>query len=287
MVLTATILTRSNHEGDNLLHISLSKVAVVWAVCTLSVCSSAHAEGPSKEELAKAAQNPIANMISVPLQNNVNTGIGPDDETQNILNIQPVYPFSLGDNWNVITRTILPVISQPDTLTGDGRVNGLGDINFTAFLSPSDSGSITWGVGPAFIFPTATDEALGPDRWSGGLAAVALAMPGNWVVGALVSNVWSFAGSGDSDVNLFTCQYFINYNLPDGWYLTTSPINTANWEADSGEQWTIPIGGGVGKIMHWGKLPVNAQIHAYNNIESPENGADWQFRVQLQFLFPK
>ncbi|RLC08902.1 MAG: hypothetical protein DRI24_22640 [Deltaproteobacteria bacterium] len=100
--------------------ISLSKAAVVWAVCTLSVCSSAHAEGPSEEELAKAAQNPIANMISVPLQNNVNTGIGPDDETQNILNIQPVYPFSLGDNWNVITRTILPVISQPDTLTGDG-----------------------------------------------------------------------------------------------------------------------------------------------------------------------
>jgi hypothetical protein len=269
-----------------LLKAQLSK-ALVTGISLTFISSLAHAGEPSKEDLAKAAQNPIANMISLPLQNNVNTGIGPDDETQNVLNIQPVYPFSLGDNWNVITRTILPVISQPDAMTGEGRVNGLGDINLSAFFSPSDSGAITWGVGPALVMPTATDQMLGPDRWSGGLAAIALAMPGNWVVGAMVSNVWSFAGSGDSDVNFFTCQYFINYNLPNGWYLTSSPINTANWEADSGEQWTVPLGGGVGKIMKWGKLPVNAQIHAYNNIESPENGPDWQFRAQLQFLFPK
>jgi len=262
------------------------KVVATGIALTFMACTTQAGEH-SKEDLAKAAQNPIANMISVPMQDNINTGIGPDDETQNVLNIQPVYPFSLGDNWNVITRTILPVISQPDAMTGEGRVDGLGDINFSAFFSPSDSGALTWGIGPALILPTATDKVLGPDRWSGGLAAIALAMPGNWVVGAMVSNVWSFAGSGDSDVNFFTCQYFINYNLPDGWYLTTSPINTANWEADSGEQWTIPIGGGIGKIMKWGKLPVNAQVHAYNNIESPENGADWQYRVQLQFLFPK
>jgi len=129
-------------------------------------------------------------------------------------------------------------MSQPDTLTGNGRVNGLGDINFSAFFSPLGSGALTWGVGPALIVPTETDKELGPDRWSGDLAAIALAMPGNW-------------------------------------------------EAESGEQWTVPIGGGVGKIMKWGKLPVNGQISAYNNIESPVNGADWQFRIQLQFLFPK
>ncbi len=263
-----------------------SKIAAVVAVLSLAVCS-AHAEGPSKEELAKAAQNPIANMISVPLQNNVNTGIGPGDETQNILNIQPVYPISLGDNWNVITRTILPVISQPGVLTGDSRVNGLGDINFTAFFSPADSGALIWGVGPAFIFPTATDEVLGPDRWSGGPALVALAMPGKWVVGGLVSNVWSFAGPGEKDVSFFTFQYFVNYNMADGWYLTSAPIITADWEADSGEQWTVPFGGGVGKIMKFGKLPVNGQLSAYYNVESPEYGADWQFRIQLQFLFPK
>ncbi|MCF6186141.1 MAG: hypothetical protein L3J49_01505 [Desulfobulbaceae bacterium] len=270
-----------------MLHAALmKKTAVIGVALSLAVCS-AHAEGRSKEELAKAAQNPIANMISVPLQNNINTGIGPDDETQNILNIQPVYPIALGEDWNVITRTILPVISQPGVLTGDSRVNGLGDINFTAFFSPADSGSLIWGVGPAFIFPTATDEVLGPDRWSGGPAIVALAMPGKWVVGGLMSNVWSFAGSGEKDVSFFTFQYFVNYNIADGWYLTSAPIITADWEADSGEQWTVPFGGGVGKIMKFGKLPVNGQLSAYYNMESPEYGADWQFRIQLQFLFPK
>lgn len=266
--------------------IQYCKIIAAGIALTLAVCT-AQAGDQSKEDLAKAAQNPIANMISLPLQNNINTGIGPDNETQNILNIQPVYPIILNDDWNVITRTILPVISQPDVLTGDGRVNGLGDLNFTAFFSPATSGALTWGVGPTFILPTATDETLGPDRWSGGLAAVGLTMPGNWVIGSLLSNVWSFAGSGENDVNVFTWQYFINYNLPNGWYLTSSPIITANWEADSGNQWTVPFGGGVGKIMKFGKLPVNGQISAYHNVESPENGPDWQFRIQLQFLFPK
>ncbi len=259
---------------------------VVLMFFLLAVCT-AHAGEPTKEELAKEAQNPIANMISLPFQNNINTGIGPDDETQNILNIQPVYPLSLNDNWTVITRTILPVLSQPGVMTGDSRVNGLGDVNFSAFFSPSDSGAFTWGVGPAFVLPTSTDESLGPDKWSGGLAVIGLTMPGNWVVGAMLSNVWSFAGSGEHDVNFFTLQYFVNYNLPNGWYLTSSPIVTANWEADSDNQWTVPIGGGIGKIMKFGKQPVNIQAHAYNNIETPENGPDWQFRLQVQFLFPK
>jgi len=241
----------------------------------------------SNAELAKAAQNPVANMISLPFQNNINTGIGPDDETQNILNIQPVWPISLNDDWNVITRTILPVMSQPDVLTGEGRVNGLGDATFTAFLSPANSGSLTWGVGPVFLLPTATDDKLGADKWGAGASAVVLAMPGNWVIGSLFSNIWSVGGSGKQDINLFTWQYFINYNLPDSWYLTTAPVITANWEAGSNNRWTVPIGGGVGKIFKIGKQPINAQISAYKNVEAPELGADWQFRLQLQFLFPK
>ena len=112
-------------------------------------------------------------------------------------------------------------------------------------------------------------------------------MPGNWVLGSLISNVWSVGGSGMQDVNLFTWQYFINYNLPDSWYLTSAPIVTANWQADSDNRWTIPIGGGLGKIFRIGKQPVNAQLSAYKNIETPEFGADWQIRLQLQFLFPK
>ena len=259
--------------------------SLLLVVMFLSTYNISYAQ--SNAELAKAAQNPVANMISLPFQDNINTGIGPDDETQNILNIQPVWPISLNDDWNVITRTILPVVSQPDVLTGEGRINGLGDTTFTAFLSPANSGSLTWGVGPVFLLPTATDDKLGADKWGVGASAVILAMPGNWVVGSLFSNVWSVEGSGKQDVNLFTWQYFINYNLPDSWYLTTAPIITANWEADSENRWTVPIGGGVGKIFRIGKQPVNAQVSAYKNVESPELGADWQFRLQLQFLFPK
>jgi len=245
----------------------------------------------SKEDakaLAKAAQNPIASMISLPLQNNINTGIGPNDETQNILNIQPVYPFALNENWNVITRTILPVISQPGALTGGkGRVDGVGDLNFTAFVSPAAASKITWGIGPALVLPTASNRVLGSDKWSAGPALVILTMPGNWVIGSLFSEVWSMGGGGPNDVNLFTCQYFINYNLPHGWYLSSAPIMTANFEANSSETWTIPIGGGVGKLFKIGKQPINIQCHAYKNIEAPTMGADWQFRIQLQFLFPK
>jgi hypothetical protein len=227
-------------------------------------------------------------MISLPLQNNINTGIGPNDETQNILNIQPVWPFELNDDWNLITRTILPVISQPNALTGEGRINGVGDTTFTAFLSPADAGDIIWGVGPVFLFPTASDDTLGADKWGAGISGVVLTMPGKWVIGTLVNNIWSFAGAGDNDVNSFMLQYFINYNFDDGWYFTSAPIITANWEADNDHRWTVPFGGGFGKIFKIGDQPMNAQISAYKNVVTPDDyGADWQFRVQLQFLFPR
>ena len=195
------------------------KYATRVAIIGLLFCQNIYGKTTqSREALAKAAQNPIANMISLPLQNNVNLNIGSNDSTQNILNIQPVYPFSLNSDWNVITRTILPVTSQPNILTPleEGRVNGLGDISFSAFFSPNES-DITWGVGPIFLFPTASDDALGSDKWAGGISAVVLAMPGRWVVGGVVSNIWSFAGSGESDINLFTLQPFVNYNFDGGW----------------------------------------------------------------------
>ena len=261
---------------------------------------SATAQEQSQDDLAKQAQNPIANLISLPLQNNTNFGIGPDeDEVQNILNIQPVIPVTINDDWNLITRTIAPIIWQPDFYTqGEGRVTGLGDITFSAFFSPQKSSTLTWGVGPIFLFPTATDgplggtseyggEALGSDKWGAGASFVGLMMPGNWVIGSLLSNVWSFAGSGEQDINFFTWQYFINDNLPKGWYLTSAPIVTANWEADSDNTWTIPFGGGVGKIFSIGSQPINTQLAAYYNVEKPEFGPDWQLRFQVQFLFPK
>jgi len=278
-------------------------VSIALLILLVFMTASVYAQEKGDSDLAKQAQNPIANLISLPLQNNTNFGIGPDDKTQNILNVQPVWPITLNEDWNLITRTILPLVSQPGLVgikiegdaviadpggeVEDDRTFGLGDTTFTGFFSPKDSGKLTWGVGPVLLLPTATDDALGSDKWGAGASVVLLTMPGNWVVGSLFSNVWSFAGSGDNDINLFTWQYFINYNLPNKWYLTSAPIITANWEADSDNTWTVPFGGGFGKIFNIGKQPVNGQVSAYYNVETPDFGADWQLRVQLQFLFPK
>jgi hypothetical protein len=216
----------------------------------------------------------------------MNFDVGPADRTQNILNIQPVWPIGISKNWNLITRTILPVISQP--APGSDRTFGLGDLNFTGFFSPKKPGKVIWGVGPAIIFPTATDDVLGTDKWSIGPSVVVLTMPGSWVIGALASNVWSVAGDDNrADVNSFLAQYFINYNYPSGWYLTSAPIITANWEADSGEKWTVPFGGGIGKVFRIGKQPMNINTQVFYNVERPTNGARWQWRFQIQLLFPK
>ena len=238
--------------------------------------------GGQESDLAKRAQNPVADLISLPFQNNTNVDWGPRDQTQNVLNIQPVVPFKLGEDWNLITRTILPVVQQP--VPGDDSVFGLGDTVVTGFFSPRASKGLVWGVGPVALLPTSTDDALGAGEWGGGAGAVALLLRGPWVAGGLVQNVWSFESSA---VNQLLLQPFVNYNLRDGWYLVTAPILTANWEAPSGERWTIPIGGGAGKVMRFGKQPVNVNLQYYNNVEHPTLGADWQLRFQVQLLFPK
>jgi len=239
-------------------------------------------------DLAKKTQNPVSDLISLPLQNNFNFGVGPGNDVQWILNIQPVAPVRIAENWNLINRPIIPVIYQPEIEPGTGSQFGLGDIQYQAYLSPANPGKVIWGAGVALGFPSATENELGTDKWTAGPGIVALTMPGNWVIGALANNVWSYAGCGDQDVNQLLIQPIVNYNLSKGWYLTSVPIITANWEADSGNRWTIPIGGGAGKVQKFGKQPVNAQLQAFYNLDKPENtGADWQLRFQVQLLFPK
>jgi len=243
----------------------------------------------STDDLAKAAQNPVADMISLPFQNNLNFNVGPHKQPQNILNIQPVVPITLNSDWNLITRWITPVVAQPAlTVNGDSEF-GLGDINPSFFFSPKQpTHGIIWGIGPTFVFPTGTDKNLTSGKYSAGPAFVALAIEGPWVVGVLVNNVWSFAGkSNRSDVNAMTLQPFVNYNFHGGWYLTSSPVITANWEASHGDRWTVPIGGGVGRVFKIGRQPVNMQLSAYYNVAKPTGAADWQLRAQVQFLFPK
>jgi len=239
----------------------------------------------SESELAKQTQNPVANLISVPFQNNTSYNSGPRDRTQNVMNIQPVIPLELSDDWMLITRTIFPIVSQPSTMPGQSRQDGIGDTLFTGFLSPKKPafGSLIWGLGPVVNIPTASDDRLGADLWGAGLSGLVLTMQGPFVVGALVSNVWNLEGK---DFSRFLLQYFINYNLPGGWYLSTSPIITADWEA-SDNAWTVPVGGGFGKVHRFGKLPVNLSFQAFYNAEKPKFGADWSTRFQIQFLFPK
>ena len=244
-------------------------------------------------ELARAVQNPVADLISVPFQNNSNFNFGPQNRTQNVLNIQPVIPVDLNDDWLLITRTIVPVVSQPAFRPGQDRENGLGDSVFTAFLSPKDNsrwlgGRWLWGVGPAALLPTSTDDRLGPGSWGVGPSAVLLTMRDRWVVGSLFSNVWSIGHNDDNKVNAFTWQPFINYNLDDGWYLSTSPLVTANWEANSDNRWTVPVGGGVGRVFRIGRQPVNASVQGYYNVENSDVfGPDWSLRLTWQFLFPR
>lgn len=245
------------------------------------------AASEGEEALAKKTQNPVADLISVPFQNNFNFDVGPERATVWVMNVQPVIPIRLTEHWNLITRTIMPIVNQPSVAPGVPNAFGLGDINPTFFLSPSGASRFIWGAGPTFTLPTATASILGSGKWSAGPAAVGLMMEGPWVVGALANNQWSFAGWGDEDVNQLLVQPFLNYNLPHAFYLSSAPIITADWEAGSGNRWTVPVGGGGGKVVRVGRLPVNLQLQAFYNAEKPAYAADWQLRFQVQFLFPK
>ena len=238
----------------------------------------------ANEQLARAAQNPVADMMSFPFQDNIGLGYGPGNgQTQNVLNFQPVIPLHVTEDWNVITRTILPIVSQP-SFTGGAGTTGLGDLTVTAFLSPRSPGHLIWGVGPVASFPTATSPFTGSQStWGLGPSAVVLAMPGHWVLGVLVNQIWSVAGARASQMLV---QYFVNYNFEGGWYLTTSPILTADWNAAAGQQWVVPFGAGGGKIFRIGKLPFNGNVSAYYNAVRPDVGPEWTLRVQLALLLP-
>jgi hypothetical protein len=226
----------------------------------------------------------------VPFQNNIDFGNGPFDRAKNTLNIQPVVPFKLSESVMLITRTIFPVIIQPDLNTPNQEVFGLGDINPTFFFAPAKPGKLIWGLGPTFLLPTATDRSLGTGKWSAGPALVALVQPGKWTFGVLANNVWSFAGQQSRPaLNLMTLQYFVNHNFSKGWYFASGPAITANWRAADGDKWLVPFGGGIGRVTKLGPQPLNWQITAYANVIRPDTlpSARWQLRMQLTLLYPQ
>ena len=274
-------------------HTAVSTLGMLALIAALALCPvldatrAASAADDSETELAKKTQNPVADLISVPLQSNFNFNTGTKDATVYVLNVQPVIPIKLTEDLNLITRTIMPIINQPSLFDGMESAFGMGDINPSFFFSPSKSTSFIWGVGPTFTFPTATNRLLGAGKYSLGPTAVALVMHGPWVVGTLMNQQWSVAGWGHKDVNAMLIQPFINYNLEHGWYLTSSPIMTADWTARASDQWTVPVGAGVGKLFKLGPLPINTSLAGYYNADRPKDASQWQLRFQVQFLFPK
>lgn len=238
----------------------------------------------TQEELSKEAANPIADLMSFPFQNNLNMNYGEFNRNTNVLNIQPVLPFAGG---RLITRTIIPIIRIPDFSSETGKYSsGLADIVFTAFYVPKSK--TMWGIGPVLEIPSG-GEKRGTQKWSAGPSFVILVQPGEWTFGALINNAWSFAGdTARNDVNHMLLNLFIVRQLGKGWYVNSAPIITADWMAEEGQQWIVPLGLGGGKLMFLGgKLPVNLQTQVYYNMVHPDFGPEWQWRFQLQILLPK
>ena len=256
------------------------------------------AEGAAESDadaMARKLANPVGSVYSVPIETTFDYGAANGDAT--FINLQPVIPVTLNEDWNLITRTIIPLIDAPGVPVGSPgnpspefgpRKFGLGDLSYSMFLSPAAPGKIIWGAGSILSIPSATDAILGSEKWSAGPTVVVLTQPTPWTIGVLAGNFWSFAGATDRrSVNQMFLQYFINYDLGDGWYVTTTPTMTANWTGSSSERWNIPVGGGFGKVFKIGKLPVRAQLQGFSNVVKPTGGADWSVVLTVQLVFPR
>lgn len=272
----------------------MKKLTSIGIMLTTALVVSAQESSPQSQadtaaELAKKLANPIAHLISVPLQYNYNEGYGPEgDGSQNLLNIQPVIPFGITGDWNLISRMIIPLIDQKDIpVKGQGE-SGLGDIVASQFFSPKETGprGWIWGVGPVELFPTASEDPLGGEKWGLGPTFVCLKQDGPWTVGALVNHIWSVAGDDEqADVNSTFLQPFASYITKTKTTIALNTESTYDWE---GEAWSVPVNLVVAQMIKVGKLPMQISVGPRYWVESPDNGPDdWGLRVQVTFLFPE
>jgi hypothetical protein len=233
--------------------------------------------------IAMQLQNPVANLTSVPLQNNFEFGGGSNDDFGYTLNLQPIVPFPLGDLL-LISRTILPVIDQPEVAPGSGREFGLGDLTQSFFFAPAVQSQVIWGIGPALLLPTATDDRLGAGKWGAGPTGVALLQSQGWTVGALANHIWSIGGDDDrGDVNATFVQPFVAYTLPSALTFTVQSETTYDWRH---EQWTIPVAAGATQLVKLGELPVSFGLFGRYWFDGDDLAPDWSVRVPITFVLP-
>lgn len=272
----------------------MSNIGIMRSVAVLSVIliyftAPSLAQDNTEEELAKKLQNPVAALISMPFQLNYDQNIGPlDDGDRWTLNIQPVVPFGLNEDWNIISRTILPVIWQNDIFPSAGSQSGIGDIVQSVFFSPKapTEGGWIWGAGPVFLLPTGSDDLLTTDKWGAGPTAVGLKQKGPWTYGMLANHIWSFSGDDDrADISATFLQPFLSYTTPTAWSFTLNTESTYDWE---NEQWSVPINAIVSKVTNIGGQMVSFNAGIRYWAETTDSGPEgWGFRLVTVFLFPK
>jgi len=264
------------------------KKSTVLLICTVIILIAAPLWAMEDEaELAKKLSNPVASLISIPLQNNWDFGIGPEDATRYTLNIQPVIPFSINRDWNMITRTIVPVIHAEEPVKGTGDKSGLGDILQSFFFSPKapTSAGWIWGAGPVFLYPSGTDN-LSADKWGAGPTAVVLKQESGWTYGLLVNHLWTFAERDERkpDVNATFLQPFLSFTAKTFTTFGLNAENTYDWE---NEQWTVPVNVSVSQLLKIGAMPISVGAGYKYYADKPDGGPDWGLRFSVTFLLPK
>jgi hypothetical protein len=247
---------------------------------------------PSDTDLAKQSENPVTRLYTLPLRYEGDLGYGPYDATKSIIELdQAVVPFSLNEDWALITRTKLPFYAQPPKKTEEQWSDGLGNGYTTLFISPEHSTGFVWGAGPVIYFPTATNSAVGVNKWGAG-PSIAFGWLGRapWTAAVVANNIWSVGGPprGNDKTNSLLLNPIVSYHLGNGWFLDSSPNITSDWGSAPDKRWTVPVGGGAGKVFHVGAQPVKFAVDAYYDpIRPAGTGPLWEVTATLTFLFAR